>query len=202
MLPLNANSNVNLNGPKPLSQKQAFSMFGNTFVGEVGQSKSQFKASNGMTAADHSRQGVLAHENAHDSEAKAAGLSTSGPILETKDGLTVAGHVNLEVPQFDKRRAAVDSGYLSDFKRKSQGLVNSATAPEHAGIGGYGHMSSADSHVAEVGRSNVSMANSFNAQAEQAKMQSTQVKTQAKNVSANFGYHPDLLNAFNSGTIG
>ena len=180
------------------SQQKQFrlTMFGNTFYGSEGTPQSQFKNSSGVTAADHSRQGVLAHEQAHDGKARAAGLSTSGPILNQRNGLTVAGHVNLSVPQLDPQRAMMDSSYLSQFKTQSKGLVDSAHAPETLGIGGYGEMSGADHNVASIGRSNL-------AQAQQLESQKPAIQKSmlAKQQKAAFGYHADLLQAHLNGQI-
>lgn len=187
---------LNAGAPKAQQKQYRLTMFGNTFVGDENTPKSQFKNSSGVTAGEHSRQGVLAHERAHDSKAKAAGLSTSGPVLETQDGLTVAGHVSLSVPQLDVQQAMMNPSYLSRFKRQSQGLIDSAHAPESAGIGGYGEMSQADRNVAAMGRANLAQASKVESQ------RPAMTKAMAaKQQKAAFGYHPNLMQAFNAGTI-
>ena len=196
LMPSNQNQSLKADSQKAQQKQYRLTMFGNTFTGAEGTPKSQFKNSNGVTAAEHSRQGVLAHEQAHDSKAKAAGLSTSGPVLETQDGLTVAGHVSLSVPQLDVQQAMTNPGYLSNFKRQSEGLISSAHAPESAGIGGYGEMSRADHNVAEIGRANLAKASQVESQ-RPAISKAMAVKQQ----KAAFGYHPDLMQAHNAGTI-
>ncbi len=201
---LSANSGLNsLNAPlqaksPQVQQKQyRLTMFGNTFYGAAGTPKSQYKNANGVTAGEHSRQGVLAHERAHDSEAKAAGLSTSGPVLQTRDGLTVAGRVNLSVPQLNMQRAMTDSSYLANYKRQSLAVVNSAHAPEHAGIGGYGQMSGADHNVAAIGRANLAKASQLESRLPALKQQMA-AQQQKK---AAMGYHPSLMKAHIDGSI-
>lgn len=201
---LSASSGLNsVNKPLQANNAQAqqkqyrLTMFGNTFYGSAGTPKSQYKNASGVTAGEHSRQGVLAHERAHDREAKAAGLQTSGPVLETRDGLTVAGHVNLSVPQLNMQRALTDSSYLANFKRQSQGLVSSAHAPEHAGIGGYGQMSGADRNVASIGRANLAKASQLESRMPALKQQ--MVAQQQK--KAALGYHPSLMKASIDGSI-
>jgi hypothetical protein len=196
LTPFDRAQSLNAGAPKAQQKQYRLTMFGNTFVGDENTPKSQFKNSSGVTAAEHSRQGVLAHERAHDSKAKAAGLSTSGPVLETQEGLTVAGHVSLSVPQLDVQQAMMNPGYLSNFKRQSQGLVDSAHAPENAGIGGYGEMSKADHNVAAIGRANLAQASQVESQ-----KPSMAKALAAKQQKASFGYHPSLMQAYNAGTI-
>ena len=194
--PPNQNKSLKAGSQKAQQKQYRLTMFGNTFTGAAGTPKSQFKNASGVTAAEHSRQGVLAHERAHDSKARAAGLSTSGPVLETQDGLTVAGHVSLSVPQLDVQQAIMNPSYMSNFKRQSEGLISSAHAPEGAGIGGYGQMSGADHNVAAMGRANLAKASQVESQ-----RHAISKALAAKQQKAAFGYHPDLMQAHNAGTI-
>jgi hypothetical protein len=74
--------------------------------------------------------------------------------------------------------------------------VDSAYAPEYAGIGGYGEMSDADHNVARIGRSNLAQAQQFESQ-----KPAIQKSMLAKQQKAVFGYHADLLQAHLNGQI-
>jgi hypothetical protein len=197
-------SSLSAGQPQQTEQRKQLSIFGHTFYGKEGMSVDQFQSSEGVTAAQHTHEGVLAHERAHDLAARSAGLDTSGPVLQKQKGVTVAGHVSIGIPQFDKARALTDDAYLKTYQRQSQGLVDSATAPERAGIGSYGKMSDADHNVAAMGRRKVQEAHAFEAQRPQL-LREQQLKQQMsasqRQQQAAFGYHPGLMAAFNNGVI-
>jgi hypothetical protein len=191
-------------GGQVQSQRKQVSIFGHTFYGQEGMAVDEFRNSEGVAISTHTHEGVLAHERAHDNVARAAGLETSGPVLQKQKGITVAGHVNIGVPQFDKQRALTDDAYLKTYQRQSQGLVDSANAPELAGIGTYGEMSDADHNVAAMGRNKVQEARAFEAQRPQLLAQQQakqQMSASQRQQQAAFGYNPGLMNAFNNGII-
>lgn len=184
-------------------QRKQVSIFGHTFFGQEGMAVDQFQSSEGVSMGEHTHAGVLAHERAHDNVARAAGLQTGGPVLQKQKGVTVAGHVNIGVPQFDQQRALKDDSYLKTYQTQTKGLVDSATAPSLAGIGSYGELSDADRNVAAMGARKHQEALAFEQQRPQllAQQQAQQLSPAQRQQQAAFGYNPGLMAAFNNGII-
>jgi hypothetical protein len=190
-------------GQSQQPQRKQLSIFGHTFFGQEGMPVDQFQSSEGVAVSTHTHEGVLAHERAHDNVARAAGLQTGGPVLQKQKGITVAGHVNIGVPQFDKQRALTDDAYLKTYQTQTKGLVDSATAPSRAGIGTYGELSDADREVAAMGQAKHQEALAFESQRPQmqAQQQAKQLSPAQRQQQAAFGYNPGLMDAFNNGVI-
>jgi hypothetical protein len=195
-------------------QNQMFTRWNQTFYGREGQDPSTFINLAGETAKENTIGGVKAHEDAHRLVAQKYGLSTGDSIVETNQNMAEGGHVTLQIPEFDSKQAFLDPSYLKDFRYKSEGVVASAEAPQHvisqygttAGLDskGYGELSQADKDIAATGRANLAKVANFKS-SDAGKALATlgqNPSPRAQQQLALMAHHPDLLKAFNNGTMG
>jgi hypothetical protein len=148
---------VQAGGQAKRMQGNGFSIFGQKFVGQQGQTMGQATHSaDGITAKEHTTRGVKAHEDAHRITAQAYGIDTGASTVTLDGDIATSGHVELR-PQlaWDSNRAKTDANYLQAFKKQATGMVASANAPANSiaqfgsGISGldangYGKLSQAD----------------------------------------------------------
>jgi hypothetical protein len=151
------NAQIQGGGQGKRMQGNGFTIFGQKFVGQQGQTMGQaVHATDGITAKEHTIRGVKAHEDAHRITAQAYGIDTGQSTVTLDGDLATSGHVELR-PQlaWDSQRAKTDKNYLAAFKKQATGMVASANAPANSiaqfgsGISGldangYGKLSQAD----------------------------------------------------------
>jgi hypothetical protein len=142
-----------------------FTIFGQAFAAGAGQTQGQAKhVRDGITAEEHTRRGVEAHEKAHQQVARSYGIDTGSVVLERDGDLYTGGHVELR-PQlaWDANRARSDKNYLAAFRKQAEGMVASAEAPQNviaqygapmSGLdsNGYGKLSDADKQISSKWR--------------------------------------------------
>ena len=150
---------------------------------------------------------ILAHEDAHRLTAQAHGVET-GPSVVTKgsDGLPDGGHVELKTKGEFNPQLALSQGqsYIDETKRHNKGLIASAEAPASANIPfGYGELSQADKDIAAMGRANLAQVAAFEATNQGQALTAVKEKPSqaAQQQLAMLASHPDLLQAFQNGTI-
>ena len=172
------------------------------------QDKTEAVDANGVNAVKATHDGVMEHEKAHYETAQRYGIKTGPPIVEMEDGMTSGGHVSLKTEAFNKDRA-LEKGqpYLDDFKRRmGEGLIESAIAPEKAGLSHqYGKLSGMDGDlgVKLLGEQNLAKVAAFEGTDQGKALQQIKEKpsAMAQQQLAMIGSHPDLLQAFQNGTI-
>jgi hypothetical protein len=165
---------------------------------------------NGVKAPEATRRGVQEHEDAHYETAQRYGIRTGPPIVEMgSNGLPVGGHVELQTEEFDPKLALMKGkSYVDDFKhRMGVGLIESAIAPEKAGLSHeYGELSGMDGDlgVKLLGEENLAKVANFES-SDVGKALATlgqNPSPRAQQQLALMAHHPDLLKAFNNGTMG
>ncbi len=165
---------------------------------------------NGVKAPEATRRGVQEHEDAHYETAQRYGIRTGPPVVEMgSNGLPVGGHVELQTEKFDPKLALMKGkSYVDDFKyRMGEGLIESAIAPEKAGLSHeYGQLSGMDGDlgVKLLGEENLAKVANFES-SDAGKALATlgqNPSPRAQQQLALMAQHPDLLQAFNNGTMG
>jgi|GEM_PF-2738476 len=124
----------------------------------------------GITAKEHGRIGILAHENAHHFIGIENGIQVGPPKLKFgANGMVVGGSVSVGIPSVDYARAERDPGYRQEALQKQNGLVKLAEAPANINImrqyaprqisgpdsNGYGRLSQADMSIASRAKSEI-----------------------------------------------
>ncbi len=186
-----------------------FSMWGHEFFfNPQFQDKTEAVDASGVKAPEATKAGVQAHEDAHYETAQRFGIKTGPPIVEMENGMTSGGHVSLQTEEFNQARALKEGKtYVDDFKyRMGEGLIASAIAPEKAGLShGYGELSGMDGDlgVKLLGEQNLMKVAAFEAtnQGQAVTKLKEPPSPAAQQQLAMLASHPDLLQAFNNGTI-
>jgi hypothetical protein len=186
-----------------------FSMWGHEFFfNPQFQDRTEAVDASGVKAPEATKAGVQAHEDAHYETAARYGIKTGPPVVEMQDGMTSGGHVSLQTEEFNQARALTEGKpYLDDFKyRMGEGLIESAIAPEKAGLShGYGELSGMDGDlgVKLLGEQNLAKVAAFEATNQGKAVTAVKEKPSqaAQEQLAMIGSHPDLLQAFQNGII-
>ena len=186
-----------------------FAMWGHEFFFNPQiQDKNEAVDANGVNAVKATHDGVKAHEDAHYETAQRYGIKTGPPVVEMEGGMTSGGHVSLQTEEFNQARALQEGKpYLDDFKyRMGEGLIESAIAPEKAGLShGYGELSGMDGDlgVKMLGEQNLAKVAAFEATNQGQALTAVKEKPSpaAQQQLAMIASHPDLLQAFQNGTI-
>ena len=184
------------------------SMWGQPFyLNPIFQDKNEAVAANGNKVGKETHQYILAHEDAHRLTAQAHGVET-GPSVVTigSDGLPDGGHVELKTRAEFNPQLALSQGqsYIDETKRHNEGLIASAEAPASANIPfGYGELSQADKDIAAMGRINLAQVAAFEGTNQGQALTAVKEKPSqaAQQQLAMIASHPDLLKAFQNGTI-
>jgi hypothetical protein len=184
------------------------SMWGQPFyLNPIFQDKNEAVAANGNKVGKETHQHILAHEDAHRLTAQAHGVET-GPSVVTigSDGLPDGGHVELKTKGEFNPQLALSQGqsYIDETKRHNEGLIASAEAPASANIPfGYGELSQADKDIAAMGRANLAQVAAFEGTNQGQALTAVKEKPSqaAQQQLAMLASHPDLLQAFQNGTI-
>ncbi|MFN9691090.1 MAG: hypothetical protein ACK551_03210 [Vampirovibrionales bacterium] len=186
-----------------------FAMWGQEFFfNPQFQAKTEAVDANGVNAVKATHDGVKAHEDAHYETAQRYGIKTGPPVVEMEGGMTSGGHVSLQTEEFNQARALKEGKpYVDDFKyRMGEGLIESAIAPEKAGLShGYGELSGMDGDlgVKLLGEQNLAKVAAFEATNQGQALTAVKEKPSkaAQQQLAMLASHPDLLQAFQNGTI-
>ena len=186
-----------------------FAMWGQEFFfNPQFQAKTDAVDANGVNAVKATHDGVKAHEDAHYETAQRYGIKTGPPVVEMEGGMTSGGHVSLQTEEFNQARALKEGKpYVDDFKyRMGEGLIESAIAPEKAGLShGYGELSGMDGDlgVKLLGEQNLAKVAAFEATNQGQALTAVKEKPSqaAQQQLAMLASHPDLLQAFQNGTI-
>ncbi len=178
------------------------------YFNPIFQDKTQAVDANGVNAVKATRDGVKAHEDAHYETAQRYGIKTGPPIVEMEGGMTSGGHVSLQTEEFDPKLALMKGkSYVDDFKyRMGEGLIASAIAPEKASLShGYGELSGMDGDlgVKMLGEQNLAKVAAFEGTNQGQALTAVKEKPSqaAQQQLAMIASHPDLLQAFQNGTI-
>jgi len=143
-------------------EQQSITKWNQHFIGDANTPQAQWKHSiDNITMAEHTQNGIMAHELAHRNVGLEHGLEVGAAVVDIgADGTATSGHVKVQTPEVDFQRAQIDSGYMEQVLKQQAGLIAMAEAPlnqikQHAPIqtsgldsNGYGALSFADKDIA------------------------------------------------------